>query len=101
MQSGARIARVHRIDVSEQYMWCSATSGSDTLVAMSYWEDESVRVNRLRDDRLEEPARIRLQRPEHLLWLADRLLVTEWNKDRKCQAVTEFELSATRLECRR
>ena len=53
VQSGARIAHVHRIDVSELYRRFSATSGSDTLVAMSYWEDETVRVNRLRDDRLE------------------------------------------------
>ena len=50
VQSDARIAHVHRIDVSERYLWLAASSGSDTLVAMSYLSpDESVRVNRLRD----------------------------------------------------
>ena len=64
---------------------------------MSYREDESVRVNRLHDERLEELARIRLKIPTLLLWLADRLLVIEWNADQKSDSVTEFELSATRL----
>ena len=58
VESGPRIARVHRIHVPEKYWWFSATSGSDTLVAMSYETDQSVRVYRLRDDRLEELARI-------------------------------------------
>ena len=59
VESGPRIARVHRIHVPEQYNWFSATCGSDTLVAMSY-DDKSVRVHRLRGDRLEELARIQL-----------------------------------------
>ena len=33
-----RIARLCRIDVPEEYMAFSATSGSDTLVAMSHWD---------------------------------------------------------------
>ena len=88
VQSGARIAHVHRIDVSEKYASFSATCGRDTLLEMSYKNDESVRMNRLRDDRLEELARIRLQSPKHLLWVGDRLLVTEWNQN--CHAVTEL-----------
>ena len=96
VQSGARIERVHRIRVSKKYRNFSATSGSNTLVAICF-ENDSVRVNRLRDDRLEELARIRLQSPSLLLWLAHRLLVTESNET----AVTELELCETRLERRR
>ena len=95
VESGPRIARVHRIHVPEKYEWFSATCGSDTLVAMSYYDDKSVRVHRLRGDRLEELARIRLKQPYYFLWLADRLLVDESN------SVIEFEVSDTRLErCR-
>ena len=101
-QNDARIAHVQRISVSEKYRSFSATCGSDTLVAMSFENDKSVRVNRLRDNRLEELTRIRLEkRPLYLMCLADRLLVTEWNEKQICHAVIEFELSATRLERRR
>ena len=78
VESGPRVARVHRIHVPEQYDWFSATSGSDTLVAMTFQNpDQSVRVHRLRGDRLEELARIRLECSDRFLWLADRLLVAE------------------------
>ena len=95
VESGPRIARVHRIHVPEEYGWFSATCGSDTLVAMSYEYDNSVRVHRLRGDRLEELARIQLKQPLYLLWLTDRLLVKDSN------AVIELEVSDTRLERRR
>ena len=38
VESGARVAPVRRLDVTEQYFSFSATCGSDTLVAMSYRE---------------------------------------------------------------
>ena len=102
VESGPRIARVHRIHVPELYYSFSATCGSDTLVAMSYPKierfspngDNSVRVHRLRGDRLKELARIQLKKPVYLLWLADRLLVDESN------SVIELEVSDTRLERR-
>ena len=90
VESGPRIARVHRIHVPEEYYWFSATCDSDTLVAMSY-EDQSVRMHRVRDDRLEELARIQLEEPYYLLWLSDRLIVDESN------SVIELEVSDTRL----
>ena len=100
--SDTRIARVHRIHVPEAFQWFSATCGSDTLVAMSYPKtneipnaDNSVRVHRLRGDLLEELARIQLNFPKQLLWLADRLLVADSN------AVIELEVSDKRLERRR
>ena len=36
VKSGPRIAPAHLIDVPEEYAYFSATSGSDTLVAMTY-----------------------------------------------------------------
>ena len=102
VESGPRIARVHRIHVPEEYESFSATCGSDTLVAMSYPNsDNSVRVHRLRGDRLEELARILLKQPRFLLWLADRLLVTEYDREKQSHAVIELEVSDTRLERRR
>ena len=64
-------------------------------------EDQSVRVYRLRGDRLEELARTQLKGPCDLLWLADRLLVGEWDAETKSHAVAELALSGTRLERRR
>ena len=102
VESGPRIARVHRIHVPEKYCWFSATCGSDTLVAMTYPNpDQSVRLHRLRGDRLEELARIQLKSPHRLLWLADRLLVADWDSEKKSHAVIELEVSDTRLERRR
>ena len=100
VESGPRIARVHRIHVPEEYNWFSATCGSDTLVAMSY-PDESVRVHRLRDDRLEELTRIQLKQPSLFLWLANRLLVADYDSEKHSHAVIELEVSDTRLERRR
>ena len=101
MESGPRIAHVHRIHVSEEYKWFSATCGSDTLVAMSYMSNQSVRVHRLRGDRLEELARIRLKTPDRLLWLAHRLLVANLDREKQSHAVIELEVSDTRFERRR
>ena len=98
MESGPQIARVHRIHVLEKYYWFSATCGSDTLVAMRY-EDMSVRVHRLRDDRLEELARTQLKRPGDLLWLENRLLVVDG--DRNSNTILELEVRGIRLERRR
>ena len=100
VESGPRIARLHRIHVPEQYYWFSATCGSDTLVAMSY-EDKLVRLHRLRSHRLEELARIQLKEPSYLLWLADRLLVNDYDGEKKSDAVIELEVSDARLERRR
>ena len=101
VQSGPRVELLHRILVAEEFRWFSATCGSDTLVAMSYVKDQSVRVYRLRGDRLEELARTQLKGPLRLLWLADRLLVSEWYEVTKSNAVAELVLSGTRLERRR
>ena len=109
VESGPRIARVHRIHDPEKYHSFSAMCGSDTLVAMSYpkdpkWSpnmDNSVRVHRLRGDRLEELVRIQLKAPSLLLWLADRLLVADYDNKTKSHAVIELEVSDTRLELRR
>ena len=108
VESGPRIAPVHRIHVPEKYNSFSATCGSDTLVAMSYPKtenirkgDNSVRVHRLRGDRLEELARIQLKQPLYLLWLADRLLLAERDEKTNSHAVRELEVSDTRLERRR
>ena len=109
VESGPRIARVHRIHVPEQYLSFSATCGSDTLVAMSYPKiemfspngDNSVRVHRLRGHRLEELARIQLKDPSKLLWLANRLLVADYDREKDSHAVIELEVSDTRLERRR
>ena len=103
VENGPRIARVHRINVPEAYKWFSATTrGSDTLVAMSYpYTDLSVRVHRLHGDRLEQPVRIQLKCPGKLLWLADRLLVTDFDEEKQSHAVIELEVSDTRLEYRR
>ena len=102
VESGPRIARVHRIHVPEKYLWFSATCGSDTLVAMSYpYTDKSVRVHRLRGDRLKELARIQLNVPHELLWLADRLLVADFDSEKNSDAVIELEVSDMRLDLRR
>ena len=100
VESGPRIARVHRIHVPEKYHSFFVTCGSDTLVAMSY-EDKSVRVHRMLGDRLEELARIQLKWPDKLLWLTDRLLVADFDEEKQSHAVIELEVSDTRLERRR
>ena len=94
VESGLLIARVHRIHVPEQYFSFSATCGSDTLVAMSY-NDYSVRLHRLRGDGLEELARIQLKQSSQLLWLYDRLLVADYDKEKRSDAVIDLEVSET------
>ena len=102
VESGPRIGRLHRIHVPEEYRWFSATCTRDTFVAMSYTNsDKSVRLHLLRGDLLEELARIQLKHPTQLLWLADRLLVADFDKEKKAHAVIELEVSDTRLERRR
>ena len=102
VESGPRIANVHRIHVPEQYNWFSASGGSDTLVAMTNpYTEQSVRMHRLRGDRLEELARIQLKHPSLLLWLADRLLVADFDIDFQSHAVIKFEVSDMRLKLRR
>ena len=102
VESGPRIAFLHLIHVLEKYYEFSATCGSDTLVAMTNpYIDKSVRVHRLRGDRLEELARIQLKSPNYLLWLADRLLVDDFDREKQSHTVIELEVSDTRLERRR
>ena len=102
VKSGPSIVRVHRIHVPETY-WCfSATCSSDTLVAMTYKDlDKWVRVHRLLGDRLEEIASIQLNCPDTLLWLADRLLIADFDRFSESHDVIELEVSDTRLERRR
>ena len=100
VESGQRIACVHRIHVPEQYFWFSATSGGNTYVAISY-EDKSVRVHQLREDRLKELSRIQLKCSQRILWLADRLLVVDFDREKQSNAVIVLEVSDTRLERRR
>ena len=105
VESGPRIARLHCIHVPGQYghyRWFSASCSSDTLVAMTYqYPDQSVRLHRLRGDRLEELAHIHLKDLIRLVWLADRLIVTDWEGSKDSHAVIELEVSDTRLERRR
>ena len=85
VESGPCISSLHRIHVPEAYRWFSATSGSDMLVAMTYPKspnlDQSVRVHRLRVNQLQEFARVDLNMPLYLIWLADRLLATKWSDE--------------------
>ena len=101
VESAPRIARVHRIHVPEKYYWFSATCGSDTFVAMTYPSNQSVSVHRLRSNRLEELSRIQLKLPDRLLWLAERLLVADFDDVKQSHAIIVLEVSDTRLERRR
>ena len=59
VESGPRIARLHRIHVPEAHNWFAAKCKSDMLVAMSYPNtDKSVSLHRMRGDRLEKLTRI-------------------------------------------
>lgn len=99
VESGPHITRSTRIHLSEQYRYFSATRDRDTLVAMSYESDNSVRVHRLSGERLEELARITLKCPKFLLYIAYRLLATdELNAINNSEAIIELELSGKRLE---
>ena len=101
VETGPRIARLHRFQVPEAYCCFSAPCVSYTLVAMCYRSDQSVRVHRLRGDRLEELARIELKYPNNLLWLSDRLLVADFDGGKQSYAVIELEVSDTKVERRR
>ena len=101
VESGPRIACVHRIHVPETYEWFSATCGSNTLVAMTYPTNQSVSVHRLRSHRLEELAFILLKWPEDLLWIADRLLVADFDREKSSHAIIELEVSGKQLKHRR
>ena len=78
VDSGHCITLVNRIYLKDRYKWFSAQTVGTALVALSC-DDQSVRVNRLNGTQLDELARIKLNKPLQLLWLADRLLVTENN----------------------
>ena len=106
VESGPRIEHIHRIQVPQMYYAFSATYGNNTLVAMIYREDQSVRVYQLLAYRLEELASVQLKEPTHILWihdfcLNDRLLVSEYDKDKDSYAVCEFEVSDQLLKRRR
>ena len=60
---------------------------------------DSVCVNRLCGDRLEEISRIELS-SLNLLWLADLLIVYEYNASTKLRVIVEFEFSGMRLDRR-
>ena len=62
--------------------------------------DNSKRVHWLRGDRLEELALIQFKLPDKLLWLADRLLVADYDIENESHAAIELEVSDTRLELR-
>ena len=98
VDSGQRIERLHRIYGLEQFLWFSATCGSDTLVAMAYSTDKSVRLHLLLGVILVELARIQLKMPTRLLWLADRLLVADWDCEKQLDAIIELVWSKTGLE---
>lgn len=98
VESGPHISFLYRITITKQYTWFSAKFGSDTLVAMSYNSENLVRVHILHSDRLRELARITIQCPSKLLWLADRLLATEWKV--QLHSVIELELSGTQIKRR-
>lgn len=93
-----KIVFLIRLVVQNNYRWFSATSSSDTLVAMSHKSDNLVRIHRLRGNVLEELMCIKFHKPDRLLWLGDRLLVTNGSKS---HAITELKVSGTRLERRR
>lgn len=100
VDSYRHVERASRVAIPEQYTWFSAmTRDSGTFVAMSYRCNNEVRVHRLDGDRLEELTRATLQRPNRLLWLADRLLVTEFPSDNEYTSVTELKVcGGERLE---
>ena len=96
VESGPRITPLNRINVPEIYFDFSVSgSAGEELVAVSY--ENSVCVNRLCHDRLEEISRIQLS-SGNLLWLGDRLIVTEHIDS---HVVVELEVRGTRLERRR
>ena len=100
VESGPRVTLLHRINVPEIYYDFSVSGSGEELVAVLY--KNSVCVNRLCHNRLEEISRIQLS-SRNLLWLGDRLLVTEHidSHDDDSDVVVELEVRGTRLERRR
>ena len=92
VENGPRLTLLHRINVQEIYSDFSVSASGEELVAVSY--KNSVCVNRLCHDHLEEISRIQLS-CLNLLWLGDRLLVTE---SIDSHVVIELEVRGTRLE---
>ena len=60
--------------------FASTRNGSDTIVALSHYNDKSVSLQRLVELRLELLARVQLTEPSKLQFHGDRLLVAHWNK---------------------
>lgn len=100
VNGGLQIESLNQIILSEQYTWFSATSGSHTLVAMSYNKKNEVRMHRLLGDRLDLIARIEMQRPERLLWFSDRLFAVGLHSDSNTNSVTKLEVNGTQLKRR-
>lgn len=97
VESGPKIVRFDRITLTEQYSRLSATTGSETLVALSYVHSNEVRVYRLLGTELKIQASAQVQNPRHVLWVADRLLIDEWHDESRSHSVYEMELSETQL----
>ena len=98
VESGSHIKFVNLFNVHEIYYNFSVSGSGHELVAVSY--KDSMRVNRLCGDRLEEISRIQFS-PSKLLWLADRLLVKEYQSSTKLNVVVELKVIGSRLERRR
>ena len=104
VESGSRITFVNRIKLPESYSDFSVSGSGQELVAVSY--KDTVRVNRLCGDRLEEISRIQFRfspgtQNVTLLWLADRLIINEYNDSTQSNVLVELEVSGSGLERRR
>ena len=97
VESGPRIAHV-RIRVPEVYITFTTICNNEVLIAMSFRESQTIRVHRLDGDQLMELSRIQVNLPRHVLWLADRLFVTEWNAVKKSHSILELKLRVGQLE---
>ena len=100
VESGPRIARVHRIRVPEEYRWFSATCGSDTLERCPTGTTQCVCIDCAATGWVNSRAS-NLCVPLNLLRLADRLLVADYDENKQSNAIIELEVSDTRLERRR
>ena len=97
VESG-RIVYVNRIHLPEQYKWFTATSSTDTCVALFY-DDDTVRVHRLHENKLDELARMDAHAPR-LVWLDGRLTVNEYDADMSSDAVIQLDVKGKELERR-
>ena len=100
-KSRLSILLIHLILVPEEYRWFSAMSdnANETLVAMSFY-DQTVRVHRLLGNRLDIFASIMLIDPNSVLWLGNRLIVSELYYETKVYGVIELVVKGTLLEPR-